>query len=98
MGLFGPIDSWARPGHRVAGVVASVALSVLCWPLLTVGAQSPTLEITGSNAPQKSAGPAARLVREGDKVVILGSVAMLFNTGSFTGPNRAEKVNRARLT
>src|SRR3569833_3391823 len=100
MGLFGPPDSWARPGHSVAGVVASVALSVLCWTLLTVGAQGPGVDITGSITPRKSvvAGATATLTRDGDKVVLTGSVAMLFNTGSFSGPNRAEKVNRARLT
>jgi hypothetical protein len=98
MGLLGPIDSWARPGHSLAGVIASVALSVLAWPLLTVGAQGPGVDITGSITPHKSTGPSATLTREGDKLVITGSVAMLFNTGSFTGPNRAEKVNRSRLT
>ncbi|HVY50318.1 MAG TPA: cell wall hydrolase [Devosia sp.] len=30
--------------------------------------------------------------------MIVGSVAALFNSGSFSGPNRAEKTNRARLT
>ena len=30
--------------------------------------------------------------------LIVGSVAPLFNTGFFVGPNRAQKVNRARLT
>lgn len=100
MGLFGPINSWARPGHSVAGVIASIALSVLAWPLLTVGAQGPGVDITGSIAPRTSvvSGPTATLTRDGDKLVLTGSVAMLFNTGSFTGPNRAEKVNRARLT
>jgi hypothetical protein len=98
MGLFGPIDSWARPGHSAAGIVASVALSVLCWPLLTAGAQGPGVEITGTIARHQPGGATATLTREGDKVIITGSVAMLFNTGSFTGPNRAEKVSRARLT
>ncbi|HZY50506.1 MAG TPA: cell wall hydrolase [Devosia sp.] len=100
MGLFGPIDSWARPGHSAAGVLASIALSVLAWPLLTVGAQGPAADITGSITPHKSilSGPTATLTREGDKLVITGSVAMLFNTGSFSGPNRAQKVNRSRLT
>ena len=98
MGLLGPIDSWARPGHSLAGVLASLALSVLCWPLLTAGAQGPGMDVTGSIAPHRSSGPTATLTREGDKVVITGSVAMLFNTGSFSGPNRAQKVNRSRLT
>jgi len=101
MALFGPIDSWARPGHSVAGVFASLALSLLAWPLLTAGAQGPGLGLSVATAtastPQPS-GPTATLVRQGDDVIITGSVAMLFNTGSFEGPNRAEKTNRARLT
>ena len=97
MGLSGPIASWARPGHSVVGVVATRALSLLAWPLLTAGAQGPGLEI---KLPEAKAAPlaVAPLTRQGDDHIITGSVAMLFNTGSFSGPNRAEKVNRARLT
>jgi cell wall hydrolase len=97
MGLFGPIASWARPGHSVAGVTASLLLSVLAWPLLTAGAQGPGLDVAIA-APHKATTPTATLARQGDDVIITGSVAMLFNTGSFEGPNRAEKTNRARLT
>jgi hypothetical protein len=92
MGLFGSFASWARPGHSVAALL----LSVLAWPLLTAGAQGPSLDAP-IVAPHKSA-PTATLARKGDDVIITGSVAMLFNTGSFEGPNRAEKTNRARLT
>src|SRR3982750_4579127 len=97
MGLSGPIASWARPGHSVVGVVASLALSLFAWPLLTAGAQGPGLEV---RLPEATTAPvqAAQLTRQGDDLIITGSVAMLFNTGSFTGPNRAQKVNRARLT
>ena len=98
MGLIGPIDSWARPGHSVAGVIGSLVLSVLAWPLLTAAAQGPGVEITYSIAKPVAAAPTATLQRDGDKVILVGSVADLFNTGSFSGPNRAEKVNRARLT
>ena len=99
MGLVGPTALWARPGHSVAGVFASFALSLLAWPLLAGGAQGPGLD-TPIAIPQKHAVAltSATLKREGKDVVLTGSVAMLFNTGSFTGPNRAEKVNRARLT
>ena len=97
MGLSGPIASWARPGHSILGVFASIALSVLAWPLLTAGAQGPGIDIKFPDA-KAASGPAATLTRQGDDLIITGSVAMLFNTGGFTGPNRAEKVNRARLT
>jgi spore germination cell wall hydrolase CwlJ-like protein len=97
MGLVGPIASWARPGHSVAGVVASLVLSVLGWPLLTAGAQGPGLDVH-IPAPAHADIASATLVRQGDDLIITGSVAMLFNTGSFSGPNRAEKTNRSRLT
>jgi hypothetical protein len=97
MALFGPTALWARPGHSVAGVFVSLALSLLAWPLLTAGAQGPCLDV---RLPAAKVAPAsvATLTRKGSDLIITGSVAMLFNTGSFTGPNRAEKVNRARLT
>lgn len=99
MGLSGPNSAWARPGHSVGGVVASLVLSVLAWPLLTVGAMGPAID-SAQASPEAtvSAAPLATLTRDGDKVIITGSVAELFNTGSFSGPNRAEKTNRARLT
>lgn len=97
MALFGPIALWARPGHSVAGVFASLALSLLAWPLLTAGVQGPGLDIK-LPAARAATAPTATLTRKGNDLIITGSVAMLFNTGSFSGPNRAEKVNRARLT
>jgi hypothetical protein len=96
MGLIGPITIWARPGHSIAGIFASIALSVLAWPLLTGGAQGPGIET--ARATNEPAPIAATLSRQGDDLIITGSVAMLFNSGGFAGPNRAEKTNRARLT
>ncbi len=95
MGLFGSIDSWARPRHSRAGFAATLLLSLLAYPLLTAGANGPSL-----NGPTRAvaAVPVATLERNGDDLVIVGSVESLFNTGFFSGPNRAEKVNRARLT
>ena len=98
MALVGPTALWARPGHSVAGVFASFALSLLAWPLLTGGVQAPGLDIPATVQKHVAAAPLATLSRQGQDVVITGSVAMLFNTGSFLGPNRAQKVNRARLT
>jgi spore germination cell wall hydrolase CwlJ-like protein len=65
--------------------------------LLTQGAQGPGIWV---NAPAIAASEhtTAQLTRTGNDVTITGSVAVLFNTGSFYGPNRAEKTNRARLT
>ena len=97
-GLFGPIASWARPTHSVAGIIASVALSVLAWPVLTTGVQGPGVWV---DAPAPVAVPehaTAQLVRTGNDITITGSVDVLFKSGSFQGPNEAEKTNRARLT
>jgi len=95
MGLFGSIHSWARPRHSLAGVIATLLLALPAYPLLTVGANGP-----GLDGPPKAvaSAPAAKLERNGDEVTIVGSVETLFKTGFFSGPNRAEKVNRARLT
>jgi len=99
MGPFGPIGFWARPGHSVAGVVTSLALSALCWPILTGGAQGPGPDSLHSvAAPKPAVTRVAMLTRHGNDLIITGSVAGLFESGSFSGPNRAEKTNRARLT
>jgi hypothetical protein len=95
MGLFGSIESWARPRHSHAGIVATLLLALAAYPLLTAGANGPSLD---GPAKAVAAVPAATLERQGDEVIIVGSVESLFNTGFFAGPNRAEKVNRARLT
>jgi spore germination cell wall hydrolase CwlJ-like protein len=95
MGLFGSINSWARPRHSRVGIVATVLLALTAYPLLTAGANGP-----GLDGPAKSvaAAPTATLAFQGDQLIIVGSVESLFSTGFFSGPNRAEKVNRARLT
>jgi len=79
-------------------VLFSLALALPAWPLLTAGAQAPGPETPLAMATAPIAAPTATLTRNGDDVIITGSVASLFNTGSFEGPNRAEKTNRARLT
>ena len=97
-GLFGPFSSWARPNHSVVGVFASLMLSVLAWPTLTTGVQGPGVWV---DAPAPVAAPehaTAQLIRTGNDVTITGSVDVLFKSGSFLGPNEAEKTNRARLT
>ncbi len=94
MGLPGSIRSWARPRHSLPGVLASLVLSLAAYPLLTGGAHGPAL---GAATPVATI-QVATLSHENGQPVIVGSVASLFNTGFFAGPNRAEKVNRARLT
>jgi spore germination cell wall hydrolase CwlJ-like protein len=81
----------------VAGVFASLLLSALAWPVLVSPAHSPA----GAEpvmAVRLATAPSATLRFEHDKPVIVGTVADLFTTGSFEGPNEAEKTNRARPT
>lgn len=67
------------------------------WPLLALPAHGPaTAEPV--MAVRIAQGPTATLSFVGDDPVITGSVAELFSTGSFEGPNEAEKTNRARPT
>jgi hypothetical protein len=95
MGLLGSLQSWARPRHSRAGIIASLVLSLATYPLLGTGANTPGHDMA---TPARAATAAAHLERNGDGVTIVGSVDNLFNTGFFVGPNRAQKVNRARLT
>jgi hypothetical protein len=95
MGLSRSIQYWARPRHSRAGIIASLMLSVLAYPLLGSGANTPD---TGLARLSAAAAPSAHIERSGDDIIIVGSVATLFNTGFFAGPNRAQKVNRSRLT
>jgi hypothetical protein len=95
MGLSRSIQYWARPRHSRAGIIASLMLSVLAYPLLGSGANTPD---TGLARLSAAAAPSAHIERSGDDITIVGSVATLFNTGFFAGPNRAQKVNRSRLT
>jgi hypothetical protein len=95
MGLSRSIQYWARPRHSRAGIIASLMLSVLAYPLLGSGANTPD---TGLARLSAAAAPSAHIERSGDDFIIVGSVATLFNTGFFAGPNRAQKVNRSRLT
>ncbi len=94
MGLSGSNRPWARPRHSLLGVFASLVLSLAAYPMLTGGAQGPAY---GAASPVAIAATASLSIEDG-RPVITGSVASLFNTGFFSGPNRAEKINRARLT
>ena len=67
MGLFGSIDSWARPRHSRAGVFATLLLALAAYPLLTAGANGPSLD-----GPAKAVAsvPTAKLERKGDEIII----------------------------
>ena len=98
MGSSRSISAWAHPRHSAAGACFSAVLAVFAWPALSVPAHGPdTAAVVVRSAPV-SEGPAARLTFKGADPIITGSVAMLFKSGSFEGPNEAEKTNRARLT
>jgi len=93
MGRFGFIALWARVRHSPAGVLATLMLAMVAYPALSGTANSPVTDAE-LVAPRSM----AALTRDGDDLIITGSVANLFNSGFFAGPNRGEKVNRARLT
>jgi hypothetical protein len=95
MGLLGSIQYWARPRHSRAGVIASLMLSLVAYPLLGGGANTPDHDMA---TPVLAGAPGAYIRRDGTGVAIVGSVDALFKSGFFVGPNRAQKVNRARLT
>ena len=65
MGLFGSIDSWARPRHSRAGILATLVLALAAYPLLTAGANGPSLD-----GPTKAVAsvPTAKLERKGRAV------------------------------
>jgi hypothetical protein len=62
--------------------------------LLTSGAHAPTF---GAVVAPEAPAQVASLTRNGTDVVITGSVKSIFNAPGLVGPNRAEKVNRARF-
>jgi len=99
MGRFGPTRSLAQEGpgprHSAGGIAAALALGLLLWPLLTTQSLSPG---RAGVVRHMAEGPAATLSFKGTDPIITGSVAELFKSGSFEGPNEAEKTNRARLT
>src|SRR5690606_19747195 len=79
--------------HSPLGTAAAIVLAVLALPLTAGNAISPD-----SGATLVAPRTLATVSREGDEVLLTGSVASLFNSAFFAGPNRGEKVNRARLT
>ena len=72
--------------------MAGAAFTVFSYVTLTTGAVGPAFGSIAEVAATSRAG----LSRAGDDVIITGSVDHMFLTGSFAGPNRAEKQDRAR--
>jgi spore germination cell wall hydrolase CwlJ-like protein len=75
-------------------------LSILSYGALTSGAAGPGYGSIGPMAPKQSAPKQvaqATLSFSGKDAIITGSVDHMFQTAAFTGPNRLEKQDRARL-
>ncbi|MBU1304982.1 MAG: cell wall hydrolase [Alphaproteobacteria bacterium] len=85
----------ARVGHPVARVFGAVILCALSYAGLTGVAFGPASDLVNV-LPKTTKLAMASLSYSGVDPVITGSVGQLFNTAMFTGPNRAEKVDRVR--
>ncbi|HHY50672.1 MAG TPA: cell wall hydrolase [Alphaproteobacteria bacterium] len=86
----------ASRAHRELRLVRAFVVAMLAlvgYAGATTGAAGPAF---GSLADFSLPQPAATLTRSGDKVIITGSVGDIFLSGSFSGPNRAEKQDRYR--
>ncbi len=83
-----------RRSHPIFNLVVAVGASLIGYGAFISGAQGPAYGILATPGPV-----AATLSRNGTDVTITGSVnAMFQQLGTFTGPNRAAKQNRARIT
>lgn len=87
----------AQRAHRelvALKALGGVTLAMLAYAGLTGGANAPGF----ATAALAAAEPQATLTRTGEDIMITGSIDHMFSTGSFAGPNRAEKTDRARPT
>ena len=85
----------ARPGYPFAKILAAGLVTALSYAGLTAGAFGPASEHDITLPPAIQIAQAS-LSYSGIDPVITGSVDHLFDTASFTGPNRAEKTDRVR--
>lgn len=85
-----------RRGLPVARTMALCMVASLAYMGLASGAFGPTADLPQPQAPETAAPnlALASLSYSGADPVITGSVDHLFDTASFTGPNRAEKTDR----
>lgn len=72
------------------------ALSIMFAAGLTGAAQAPGAASVASLQSAEIETPNATLTRKGDEVLITGSIGHIFDSETFSGPNRAEKRDRAR--
>lgn len=84
-----------RRRHVLTRLTAAGVFCALAYAGLTGGAFGPTSDLA-ETLPPKIELVAASLSYSGTDPVITGSVDHLFDTASFTGPNRAEKTDRVR--
>ena len=90
-----PADRARRELALLKGVFGA-ALTVMFAAGLTGTAQAPgAVTVAAANFADMTA-PTATLTRNGDEVLITGSLGHIFDSVTFSGPNRAEKRDRAR--
>ena len=78
--------------------LGGATLAILAYTGLTGGATAPDIGASAAFAATTFAATASQpsLTRSGEDVMITGSIDHIFEVGSFAGPNRAEKTDRAR--
>jgi spore germination cell wall hydrolase CwlJ-like protein len=90
--------SRTRRAHRAHAdlvllrAAAGAVFTLFSYAILTTGAVGPA----HGSIVDIATGPRASLSEAGGNIVITGAVDYMFHTGSFAGPNRAEKEDRAR--
>jgi len=90
-----PAERARRELALIKGLMGA-ALTVMFAAGLTGAAHAPgTIAEAAANIAQIEA-PTATLTRKGDEVLITGSIGHIFDSVTFSGPNRAEKRDRAR--
>ncbi len=90
-----PAERARRELALLKGVVGA-ALTVMFAAGLTGAAHAPGTLAEAAVSTAQIAAPTATLTRQGDEVLITGSIGHIFDSVTFTGPNRAEKRDRAR--
>jgi hypothetical protein len=85
----------ARRHHPGFHACLGFGTTLVGFVLLTSGAHAPSY---GTVVAPEASAQVASLTRNGADVVITGSVQSVFEAPGLVGPNRAEKVNRARIT
>ncbi|WP_417580145.1 cell wall hydrolase [Pelagibacterium sp.] len=83
----------ARASRRVLKAVGALTLSVVAYGFAVPGTGGFRAVDPATEFPPVAA---ASLSFEGDQPVISGTVASLFQTTTFSGPNRTDKTDRAR--